>query len=90
MSMSFYQQKVIRRLALGQIFGQMMQMARQASGRSVDEAARLAGMEASQWMAIEAGFVPDLALLRPMADALELSFEQMAIPVRICREAWGA
>jgi len=25
-----------------------------------------------------------------MADALELSFEQMAIPVRICREAWGA
>jgi transcriptional regulator with XRE-family HTH domain len=83
--MSLYQQRVIRRLALGQIFGQLMQMARQASGHSVEEAARLAGMEVSQWMAIEAGCVPDPGQLRPMADALELSHqspEHIAIRLR--------
>ena len=57
-------------------------------GRSVEEAAQLAGMEASEWSAVEAGFVPDPAKLRPMADALELRYDRIATMAVLCRDAW--
>ena len=48
-----------------------------AGGRSGEEAAHLAGMETSEWLAIEAGRVPQTAAeLRSMAGALECGFEQ--------------
>jgi Helix-turn-helix domain len=59
-----------------------------AAGRSVEEAARLAGMEASEWASVEAGFVPDPAKLRPMADALELRYDRIATMAVLCRDAW--
>jgi len=73
--MMFYGQDdlgAVRRLVWGRFFGQCIGRTREATGRSVEEAACLAGMETSQWAAVEAGYVPEPDRLRPMADALEI------------------
>ena len=91
MSMMFYVQDdlpLTRRQAWGRLFGICIAKTREAGGRSVEQAARLAGMEASQWEAIEAGYVPDPAELRPMADALELGYDKIATLAVLCRDAW--
>jgi transcriptional regulator with XRE-family HTH domain len=91
MSMMFYGQDnlhSVRRLVWGRLFGQCVGKTREAAGRSVEEAAHLAGMEASEWSAVEAGFVPDPAKLRPMADALELRYDRIATMAVLCRDAW--
>jgi len=72
-----------------QLFGSMVQDMREAAGRSVEDAAHLAGMEASEWMAVEAGYITaDPAWLRPMADSLGIRFDQLAPLVTICQGAW--
>ena len=43
----------VRRLVWGRLFGQCVGKTREAAGRSVEETAHLAGMETSQWAAIE-------------------------------------
>jgi len=48
-------------------------------------AARLAGMETSEWLAVEAGRVSDPAKLRPMADALGLGHDKIATRPVFCR-----
>ncbi len=78
----------VRRLVWGWLFGQCIGKTREAAGRSVEEAAQLAGMEASEWASVEAGFVPDPAWLRPMADALELGYDRIATMAVLCRDAW--
>jgi transcriptional regulator with XRE-family HTH domain len=78
----------VRRLVWGRLFGQCVEKTRQAAGRSVAEAADLAGMEAAEWSAAEAGFVPDPSRLRPMADALALRYDRIATMAVLCREAW--
>ncbi len=91
MSTMFYDQddlRPVRRLVWGRLFGHCVGKTREAAGRSVEEAARLAGMEASEWAAIEAGYVPDPAQLRPMAGALECSYEKIALMAFICQGAW--
>ena len=86
----------IPRRAWSQMFGGMVQDRREAIARSVEEAARLSGMATSEWIAIEAGHVPagllsdDGARLRSMADALEVRFDDMALLVYLCQEAWTA
>ncbi len=71
------------------IFGSMLQEMRETAGRSIEEAARLAGMESSEWASVEAGYIlADPAWLRPMADALAISFDQLAPLVLICQGAW--
>ena len=73
------------------LFGGMVQDRREAIGRSVEDAAQLSGMEASEWAAIEAGHIPaDPARLRSMAAALEVRFDHMALLVYICQGAWAA
>jgi transcriptional regulator with XRE-family HTH domain len=89
--MMFYGQDDLdsmRRQVWGRLFGQCVEMTRQAAGRSVAEAADLAGMEASEWSAVEAGFVPDPAKLHPMADALALRYDRIATMALLCRGAW--
>lgn len=72
------------------MFGSMIQDRREAIQRSVEDSARLAGMTVSEWAAIEAGLIlADPAKLRPMADALEVRFDQMAMLVHLCQEAWA-
>jgi hypothetical protein len=49
----------------------------------------LAGIEISEWAAIEDGYVPqDQNRLRAMAAAMEISFDRIAMLVLLCREAW--
>jgi len=73
------------------LFGRMVQNRREAITRPVEEAACLAGMESSEWAAIEAGHIPaDPARLRSMAAALEIRFDQMSLLVYLCQGAWAA
>ena len=80
----------VRRMAWGRLFGSCIEKTREACGRSAEEAARLAGMETSDWLAIEAGCVPDPAQLHPMSDALGLRYDKIATLAMLCREAWEA
>jgi transcriptional regulator with XRE-family HTH domain len=79
-----------RRAWLG-IFGGMIRERREAIARSVEEAARLAGMESSEWAAVESGHIPaDPDCLRSMAAALEVRFDELALLVYLCQGAWAA
>ena len=79
---------LIRRQAWGQLFGSCIEKTREAGGHSVEQAAQLAGMETSGWAAIETGYVPDQAKLRPMADVLEIGYDKIATLAVLCGGAW--
>jgi 2-keto-3-deoxy-galactonokinase len=72
----------------GRLFGTCIEKAREACGRSLEEAAWLSGMETSKWAAIEAGCVPDPAQLHPMSDALDLRYDKIALLAFLCQGAW--
>ncbi len=79
----------IRRQTWGRLFGFSINAARIDAGLTIEQAADLAGMELSEWAAIEDGHVPqDAARLRAMAAALEIRFEKVANMVLLCRGAW--
>ncbi len=48
----------------------------------------LAGMSTAEWLAVEAGDVPDPAQLKAMAAALGMNPKQMGTVVQMCRGAW--
>ncbi len=82
--------RLIRRDGLRRLFGEMIEDRRQMIGRSVEDCARLAGMEFSEWAAIEAGHIPaDPSKLRPMAAALEIRWDDMAMLILLCQDAWA-
>lgn len=71
------------------LFGIMIQDVREFTAHSVEEAAQLAGMQTSEWAALEDGdIVVDPDWLRPMADALGIRFDQMENMVHICQFVW--
>jgi len=72
----------------GRVFGAAIQQNREKRGHSVAEAAWLAGMEPSEWAAVEAGYVPDPGLLHPISDALGLRHDKIAILACLCQGAW--
>jgi len=79
-----------RRDGLRRLFGSMVQDRRETIQRSVEDCARLAGMESSEWAAIEAGYVPaDPSKLRSMAAALEIRYDQLLMMVHLCQAAWA-
>ena len=91
MSMKFYVQDDLRfsdRRSWGRLFGACIEKIRVACGRSLEEAARLSGMEISEWAAIEAGYVPDPQQLHPMSDALGLRRDKIALLAFLCQGAW--
>lgn len=71
-------------------FAEGIQKARLATGRSIEETARLAGMELSEWMALEAGAsLPQTSeQLMAIAGALEMSYVRLANFVLLCWGAW--
>ena len=78
-----------RRLVWGRFFGSCIEATRMAGGHSAEQTAHLAGMETSEWLAIEAGRVPETAAeLRSMAGALECGYERIANLAQLCGEAW--
>jgi len=82
-------QPELRRQVWGRMFGLGIQSARNEAGLSIEEAAHLAGIEVSEWMAIEEGYVPqETNQLRSMAAALEVSYDKLLNMVLLCREAW--
>jgi transcriptional regulator with XRE-family HTH domain len=73
----------------GEIFGLSIQSGRTKKAYSAEEAARLAGMEPSAWLAVEAGRVPKSAKqLLSMAGALGFSNTQLETLVCLCQGAW--
>ena len=79
----------LRRQAWGRLFGLGIRATRTEAGLTIGEAARLSGMELSEWMAVEDGHVPrEIDRLRSMASVLEVGFEKMTNWVVLCREAW--
>ena len=91
MSMQFYGQDnldAVRRQVWGRLFGHCIGKTREAAGRTVEQAAKLAGMETCAWAAMESGFVPDVAQLRPIADALEVRLDKIAMLAVLCRHGW--
>ena len=79
----------VRRQSLGRFFGSCIRGVRKGADLSIEEAARLSGMAASEWTAVEEGCVPqDVNQLRAMAGAMEISFDQISTLVLVCRAAW--
>ena len=77
------------RQSMGQLFGSCIEEVRKTAGLSLEEAARLSGMEFSEWVAIEEGCVPqDVNRLRAMAETMQISFDQIANMVLLCGAAW--
>lgn len=83
------QTEYLRRFWAG-IFASGIENARMAAGRSIDEAARLAGMELSEWSAMEAGaLLPQTPeQLRAIAGALAMDYTRLANFVLLCWSAW--
>ncbi len=78
----------IHRVCWSRLFGRFIEHGREKIGCSVEEAARLAGMETREWLAVEGGDVPRPAQLRAMADALEIDHDTMGSLAMFCRGAW--
>jgi transcriptional regulator with XRE-family HTH domain len=79
----------LRRTVWGRMFGHCIRETRKKAGLSIEGAARLSGMECSEWMAVEEGTVPqDINRLRVMTDAMAINFDKIATLVLVCREAW--
>jgi hypothetical protein len=72
------------------IFSTGIENARKATGRSIEEAARLAGMELSQWMALEAGsWLPQTThQLMAIAGVVEMDYQDLASFTLLCWSAW--
>ena len=72
------------------MFASGIENARIAAGKSIPEAARLAGLELSEWMALEAGAwrpqTPEQ--LWAIAGALEMDCNRLASFVLLCWAAW--
>jgi transcriptional regulator with XRE-family HTH domain len=80
----------LRRKVSGQVFGELIQKARVADGRPLEEIAPLAGLTVSEWMEIEAGQVPDtVEHICLLANALGLSQSWKSSVVNHCVETWG-
>jgi transcriptional regulator with XRE-family HTH domain len=78
-----------RRQTWGEMFGRFLRHDRLKTGRSIEECARLAGMDTTEWMLIEAGQVPATReQLRSMAAALDMEWSGMVALAFFCRGVW--
>ena len=73
------------------MFGAFMASAREKTGRSIEQTANLAGMDAEQWSAVEAGaWLPETRQqFRSIAAALNIEWSLMVSVVQMCSQAWG-
>lgn len=78
------------RVFWGRTFGRFIQANRKALRYSIGHASGLADIEASRWVAMEAGEVPTTRRqLEAIAAALNMEFVDMANMVFFCGAAWG-
>jgi transcriptional regulator with XRE-family HTH domain len=79
-----------RHQVYARLFGRCIEKIRESRCQSLEEMATLAGMESSEWAAIEAGHVPeDAAQFQSMAGALECHYDQIVNLAVVCKGAWG-
>jgi hypothetical protein len=73
------------------VFGHFIESARGKAGLSIENAARVAGMDPHNWWATESGsWLPATKQqLQLMAAAVHIDWPIMARIVTMCREAWG-
>ena len=73
------------------MFGSFMASGREKAGLTVEQASALAGMEAEQWSAMEAGdWLPETRQqFQLVAAALDIEWSLMVSIVMMCRGAWG-
>ncbi len=73
----------------GNMFGGLLREARLERDRPIEDAARAAGIEVSEWETVEAGQVPkDWANVCRMTDALGVDRAWTAALVMFCQQAW--
>jgi hypothetical protein len=58
---------------------------RRELGLSVEQAADLAGIEASQWVALENGWLPDLPLVQSIAGTLQVRWTDLDLMCLLSR-----
>ena len=81
---------VYQRRVTAEFFGSLIRSAREVRSLSAEEAARRAGMTASEWEAIETGRVPRTReQLQAVAAGLDIEWIAVAGLAIICRQAWG-
>jgi transcriptional regulator with XRE-family HTH domain len=78
----------VTRGVMGQLFGLIVRKARKNSILPLEAIANRASMGADEWLAIEAGEVPDPSQLALIAAVLGLRPDRMATIVQICQGAW--
>ena len=73
------------------MFGSFVESAREKTGCSIEQAAVLAGMDPTEWTAIEAGdqLPKTRRQLQFMTAALEMEWATMVNIVCLCSGAWG-
>lgn len=73
------------------VFGRFILSARERAGLSIENAARLAGMDPRNWRATESGsWLPTTKQqLQLMAAAVHIDWPIMVRIITLCREAWG-
>ncbi len=79
----------IRRESMSRLFGACIRSCREKRGRSIEEAAAVAGMEAVEWAAVEAGSAPNPTCLRSIAAGVGTTINQIAPLIFICQDAWA-
>ena len=82
-----------RREFYASALGRYIRRRRTELGMTIEQAAKLAGLELSGWMALEAGWIPEDRELSPVAEVLEVGVLQlafMALVARCNREAAAA
>lgn len=73
------------------MFGSFMASGREKAALSVEQAAKLTGIGAQRWSAMEAGhWLPETRQqFRSIAAALDINWDTMVSIVMMCRGAWG-
>ena len=73
------------------MFGSFMASGREKAGLSVERAAKLTGIDAQRWSAMEAGdWLPETRQqFHLIASGLDIDWDTMVGVVMMCRGAWG-
>jgi len=78
----------MRRESMARLFGACIKSCREKRGLSIEEAAAVAGMEAAEWAAVEAGTAPNPTSLRSIAAGIGTTIDRIAPLIFICQDAW--